>query len=82
MTEDFAASIAAALIPAAAAVRLAFPTRTVDDAQAIALRHGRTIESAGIAGTYGAFGPDGDLIALVTERDGVGRSVLGWQTVG
>ena len=80
VTEEFAASIAAALIPAAAAVRRAFPTRTIDDAQSIALGHGRSIAAAGIAGTYGAFGPDGDLIALVTERDGVGRSALGWQT--
>ena len=80
VTEDFAASIASCVIPAAAAVRLAFPTRTIEDAQAIALGHGRTIEPAGISGTYGAFGPDGALIALVAERDGHGRSVLGWQT--
>jgi len=80
VTEGFAASIASAVIPAAAAVRQAFPIRIIDDAQAIALGHGRTIAPAGISGTYGAFGPDGALIALVAERDGHGRSVLGWQT--
>jgi tRNA pseudouridine55 synthase len=80
VTEDFASSIAHAVIPAADAVRRAFPTRVVDDTQAVALGHGRSVQAAGIAGTYGAFGPDGALIALAVERDGVARSVLGWQT--
>lgn len=82
MTEVFAASIAAAVIPAAAAVRLAFPSRTVDDVQAVALGHGRSVEAAGIWGTYGVFDLTGALIALVLERDGAARSVLGWQTGG
>ena len=79
VTEAFAAAIADAVIPAADAVRAAFPARSVDDAQAQHLRHGRTIDAAGIAGIYGAFAPDRALIALVGERDGVARSVLGWQ---
>jgi len=82
VTEEFAASIARAVIPAADAARLAFPTRTVDDDQAVALGHGRNVIPAGISGTYGAFDPAGRLIALVTERDGATRSVLGWQTAG
>jgi tRNA pseudouridine55 synthase len=82
VTEVFAASIAAAVIPAAAAVRLAFPSRTVDDVQAVALGHGRSVEAAGIWGTYGVFDLTGALIALVLERDGAARSVLGWQTGG
>ena len=67
------------MIPAAEAVRIAFPARSVDAAQAVHLHHGRTIEAAGIDGTYGVFGPDGALIALAVEQDGVARSVLGWQ---
>jgi len=82
VTEEFAGTIAKHIIPAAAAVRLAFPTRTVDETQRLDLRHGRVIDAAGIAGTYGAFGPDGDLVALAADRDGSGRSVLGWQTAG
>jgi len=82
VTEEFGASVAAAIIPAPDAVRLAFPSRTVDEAQRLDLRHGRPIAAAGLFGTYGAFGPDGDLVALAADRDGSGRSVLGWQTAG
>ena len=72
----------AAVIPAADAVRLAFPTRTVDAAQADRARARPQRQAAGIAGTYGVFDPAGALVALVRERDGVARSVLGWQTAG
>ncbi len=67
------------MIPAGDAVHRAFPARSVDASQVVDLRHGRTIEAAGIDGTYAAFGPDGALIALVVEQDAVARSVLGWQ---
>ena len=80
--DGFADAIAGSIIPAADAVRLAFPARTVDETQVLALRHGRTIDAAGIAGTYGAFDASGALVALVAERDGATRSVLGWQTAG
>ncbi len=74
--------IAARVLPAADAVRAAFASRLVEDAQALDLRHGRTIPAAGIAGTYGAFDSAGALIALVVETNGVARSVLGWHTAG
>jgi tRNA pseudouridine55 synthase len=80
VTEAFAAQVASAIVPAIDAVRLAFPIRTVDEAQALDLRHGRFIAAAGIHGTYGAFGPDSVLLALVQERADRARSVLGWQT--
>ncbi len=79
VTEEFAAGIARRILPAAEAVRTAFPVRTVDGALALDLRHGRTIASAGLDGTYAAFDPAGDLVALVTETGGTARSVLGWQ---
>ncbi|MGS0684116.1 tRNA pseudouridine(55) synthase TruB [Nakamurella sp. GG22] len=80
VTEEAAAAIAARVLPAADAVRAAFPTRQVDQTQALDLRHGRTVTAAGIAGTYGAFDPAGALVALVVETAGVARSVLGWQS--
>ena len=82
VTVEFADAVAHSVIPAADAVRLTFPARTVDDAQALALRHGRTIDVAGIDGIYGTFDVSGALVALVADRDGATRSVLGWQTAG
>ena len=82
VTMEFAAAIAGSIIPAATAVRAAFPAREVDESQVLALRHGRTIDVAGIAGTYGTFDTAGALVALVAERDGATRSMLGWQTAG
>jgi len=79
VTASFAAAIADAVIPAAVAVRSAFPVRSVDARQAIDLAHGRTIDAVGLPGTYGAFDPAGALVALVVERGGTSRSVLGWQ---
>jgi tRNA pseudouridine55 synthase len=82
VTEEFADRIARSTIPAADAVRRAFPVRTVDESEVLDLRHGRPIAAAGIAGTYGTFDAAGALVALVAERDGATRSVLGWQTAG
>ncbi|MET0864612.1 MAG: tRNA pseudouridine(55) synthase TruB [Nakamurella sp.] len=82
VTEEYAAQIASAIVPAIDAVRQAFPVRTVDAQQALDLQHGRFISDAGITGTYGALGPDGTLVALAQDRDGQSRSVLGWRTGG
>jgi tRNA pseudouridine55 synthase len=82
VTEEFAARIAAAIIPAIDAVQAAFPIRTVDAKQALDLQHGRSINAGGIPGTYGVLGPDQTLVALAQDRDGQARSVLGWQTGG
>jgi tRNA pseudouridine55 synthase len=82
VTEEFAADIADRIVPAADAVRAAFAVRTVDDAFALDLQHGRTIPAAGLAGTYAVVDSAGDLVALVTESGGVARSVLGWRAAG
>ncbi len=82
VTAEFADAVAARVIPAADAVRLAFATRTVDDRLAADLQHGRVIAGFGLAGTYGAFDSTGDLVALVTESGESARSVLGWRTAG
>jgi tRNA pseudouridine55 synthase len=59
--------------PLSAAVETAFPRRDVDADQARVLGHGGRLAVAGIAGTYGVFGPDGEVIALVTEHAGAAR---------
>ena len=82
VTEEYAAQIASAIVPAIDAVRQAFPVRTMDAQQALDLQHGRFSSAAGITGTYGALGPDGTLVALAQDRDGQSRSVLGWRTGG
>jgi tRNA pseudouridine55 synthase len=60
-------------VPLSAAVAAAFPRRDVDADQARRLGHGGRLEPAGLAGPYGVFGPDGDVIALVTEDGGSAR---------
>lgn len=54
----------------------AFPRREVDDEQARLLAHGGRLSPVGIGGTYGVFGPDGAVIALVEERAGAARPVV------
>jgi tRNA pseudouridine55 synthase len=58
-----------------AAVARSFPRRDVDAAQAQALAHGGRLPAVGIDGSYGVFGPDGAVVALVEERGGVARPV-------
>jgi tRNA pseudouridine55 synthase len=60
-------------VPLSAAVAGAFARRDVGADDARVLGHGGRLPAAGIPGTYGVFGPDGQVIALVAERDGVAR---------
>ncbi len=60
----------------AEAVAVAFARRDVDAAGAADLSHGRPLPPAGIPGTYGVFGPDGQVLALVAERGGAARPVV------
>ncbi|HWM57250.1 MAG TPA: tRNA pseudouridine(55) synthase TruB [Pseudonocardia sp.] len=60
----------------AEAVATAFPRRDVDAALATDLSHGRPLPAAGLAGTYGVFGPDGGVLALVRELDGLARPAV------
>ncbi|MDT8914807.1 tRNA pseudouridine(55) synthase TruB [Amycolatopsis sp. PS_44_ISF1] len=59
-----------------AAVAAAFPRHELDEAAARAVRYGRHIPAAGIQGTYGLFGPDGRVLALAADTEGVARSVV------
>ena len=59
------------------AVTTAFGNRRdLDAEQARVLAHGGRLPPAGIAGTHGAFGPDGRVIALLVERDDAARPVV------
>jgi tRNA pseudouridine55 synthase len=71
--EELAAAGEPLVVPLSAAVAAAFPRRDVPAEQARVLGHGGRLAAAGIAGTYGVFGPDGEVIALVTERAGAAR---------
>jgi tRNA pseudouridine55 synthase len=85
------------LLPAAAAVRVAFPVRTVAAEQVGDLRHGRPLPATGRPEVVAAFapgpgagdgGPDdgadaaGEFLALVQDRDDRARVVFGWQSAG
>jgi tRNA pseudouridine55 synthase len=58
------------------AVSAGFARRDADPDQARVLAHGGRLVPAGIPGTYGVFGPDGAVIALVEERSGAARPVV------
>ena len=80
VTDALVAAVSGALLPAADAVRRAFPVHTVDDRQAVDLGHGRRIPAAGLAGTYAAFDRSGALIALARDDGAQARSVFGWHS--
>lgn len=56
----------------AAAARL-MPRRDADEAETRTLRHGGPLSTVGIAGPYAVFDPAGDVLAVVSERDGRAR---------
>jgi tRNA pseudouridine55 synthase len=71
--EDLAELADPVVVPLSAAVAGAFSRRDVGADEALVLGHGGRLTPAGIPGTYGVFGPDGEVIALVAERDGAAR---------
>jgi len=61
------------MVPLSAAVAGAFPRRDAGAADAERLAHGGPLPAVGLPGPYGVFGPDGEVVALVAERDGAAR---------
>ncbi|MFC8849339.1 MULTISPECIES: tRNA pseudouridine(55) synthase TruB [unclassified Micromonospora] len=53
-----------------------FPRREATADEAKVLSHGGPLDPAGITGPYAVFGPDGALIAIVSERDGRARAEI------
>ena len=60
----------------AEAARQAFPQRTATPEEAKVLSHGGPLEPVGIGGPYAVFDPDGDVLAIVSERDGRARAEI------
>jgi tRNA pseudouridine55 synthase len=64
------------VLPLAAAVAAAFPRRDVSADEAAKVAHGVRLPAAGFGpGPVGVFGPDGALLALVEEHEGVAKSL-------
>jgi tRNA pseudouridine55 synthase len=80
--EELAALDDPVTLPLATAVRAALPGREIDDAQAKSLSYGRSVDAVGIAGTYGAFAPDGTVVALLQEHEDTARPVLVFTPAG
>jgi tRNA pseudouridine55 synthase len=69
-------------VPLDAAVAAAFPRRDLDPEVAARLAHGGRLAPVGIAGPYGAFGPDGRVVALVEESGGTTRPLVVFRPAG
>jgi tRNA pseudouridine55 synthase len=64
------------VLPLAAAVAAAFPRRDVSADEAGKVAHGVRLPAVGLGpGPVGVFGPDGALLALVEEHEGVAKSL-------
>ncbi|CAN5125432.1 tRNA pseudouridine(55) synthase TruB [soil metagenome] len=58
------------------AVTECFPRRDVDADEARRVGHGGRLQAVGIRTPYGVFGPDGHVIALMTETDGQAKPLV------
>jgi tRNA pseudouridine55 synthase len=59
------------------AVTASFPRRDVTAEEAKLVAHGRRLPASGLGpGPVGVFGPDGEVLSLVEERDGVARPLV------
>src|SRR6185436_1467268 len=61
-------------LPLSAAAARFFPRRDADPDEARVLSHGGPVAAVGSAGPYAGFGPAGEVIAVVVERDGRARA--------
>jgi tRNA pseudouridine55 synthase len=58
------------------AARQAFPQRVATSDEARILSHGGPLEPVGIDGPYAVFAPTGELLGIVSERDGRARAEI------
>ena len=63
-------------LPLADAARRAFPQRTATPDEARVLSHGGPLQPVGITGPYAVFDAAGDVLAIVSERDGRTRAEI------
>jgi tRNA pseudouridine55 synthase len=64
------------LLPLGHVIDATFPRRDVDAEAAGRLRHGVPLSAGGEPGPVGVFGPEGDVLALVEDRDGRARPLV------
>jgi tRNA pseudouridine55 synthase len=64
------------LLPLGDAVGAMFTRREVDSASAAAVRHGRPLPATGAPGPVGIFDAEGQVLALVQDRDGQARPLV------
>jgi tRNA pseudouridine55 synthase len=71
------------ILPAATAAATAFAVRRLDEAETVALGHGRRLAATGLgAGPVAALAPDGTLVALLTEDAGAARPLVVFAAAG
>ncbi|GAA2473344.1 tRNA pseudouridine(55) synthase TruB [Winogradskya humida] len=63
-------------LPMAEAARQTFPQREATPEETRTLSHGGPLEPVGIEGPYAVFDPDGNVLAIVAERDGKARAEI------
>ncbi|TWG25322.1 tRNA pseudouridine synthase B [Actinoplanes teichomyceticus] len=63
-------------LPLSEAARRAFPQRVATEEETRVLRHGGPLAPAGIDGPYAVFAPDGEVLAVVSERGGRARAEI------
>jgi tRNA pseudouridine55 synthase len=63
-------------LPLADAARQAFPQRVATAEEARVLSHGGPLDPVGIVGPYAVFDAAGDLLAIVSEREGRARAEI------
>ncbi|XVU30621.1 tRNA pseudouridine(55) synthase TruB [Actinoplanes sp. CA-054009] len=63
-------------LPMSEAARQAFPQREATADEARVLSHGGPLAPVGIEGPYAVFSPEGDVLAIVSEREGRARAEI------
>ncbi|MBA3523985.1 MAG: tRNA pseudouridine(55) synthase TruB [Geodermatophilaceae bacterium] len=63
-------------LPLGDAVALCFPRRDLTDDEAARLANGGRLEPVGLPSPYGGFAPDGHVVALLQETDGLARPLV------
>jgi tRNA pseudouridine55 synthase len=63
-------------LPMAEAARQAFPQREATADEARVLSHGGPLATVGIEGPYAVFAPTGEVLAIVSEREGRARAEI------
>ncbi|MEU8813974.1 tRNA pseudouridine(55) synthase TruB [Actinoplanes sp. NPDC048796] len=63
-------------LPMSEAARQAFPQREATAEEARVLSHGGPLDPVGISGPYAVFSPEGDVLAIVSERAGRARAEI------